>query len=180
MINLIKKKGINPQDKSVLYFPQWTRVQTTNVQSLAKRMARNSTFSVGEVGGMFQDFPDNIVDELLAGNAVEIAGLGTFKLKVQGKSSANIDEVTTRGCKISVVFEPAASLTSRLNDESEMIFVKVPTVAGVQDAEGTDDNTADDGEGTEGTDTEGTGTEGGGENTGNTGDGGGDLPVLEG
>ena len=25
VINLIKKKGINPQTKQVIYFPQWTR-----------------------------------------------------------------------------------------------------------------------------------------------------------
>jgi hypothetical protein len=30
MISLIKKKGINPQDKSMLYFAQWTRVSTVN------------------------------------------------------------------------------------------------------------------------------------------------------
>lgn len=30
MITLIKKKGTNPQDKSAIYFPQWTRVSTVN------------------------------------------------------------------------------------------------------------------------------------------------------
>ena len=38
MISLIKKKGINPQDKSTLYFPQWTRISTVNETLLAKRM----------------------------------------------------------------------------------------------------------------------------------------------
>ena len=42
MISLIKKKGINPQDKSTLYFPQWTRVSTITETQLAKRMARGS------------------------------------------------------------------------------------------------------------------------------------------
>ena len=67
MITLIKKKGINPQDKSTLYFPQWTRVSTVTETQLAKRMARGSTFSVGEVNGVFADFPQSIIDELLDG-----------------------------------------------------------------------------------------------------------------
>ena len=138
MISLIKKKGINPQDKSTLYFPQWTRVSTVNETQLAKRMARGSTFSVGEINGVFADFPQSIIDELLNGNAVSIDGLGTFKLKVSGKSQKEKKDVTSAGAKISVVFEPAAELTSRLNDEREFRFVEVPTAEGQQDAEGDD------------------------------------------
>lgn len=138
MISLIKKKGINPQDKSTLYFPQWTRVSTVNETQLAKRMARGSTFSVGEINGVFADFPQSIIDELLNGNAVSIDGLGTFKLKVSGKSQKEKKDVTSAGAKISVVFEPAAELTSRLNDEKEFRFVEVPTAEGEQDAEGDD------------------------------------------
>ena len=135
MISLIKKKGINPQDKSTLYFPQWTRISTVNETQLSKRMARGSTFSVGEINGVFSDFPQSIIDELLNGNAVKIDGLGTFKLKVSGKSQKEKKDVTTAGAKISVVFDPSAELTSRLNDEKEFRFVEVPTAEGQQDAE---------------------------------------------
>ena len=136
MISLIKMKGMNPQTKEVIYFPKWTRVSTVNETQLAKRMARGSTFSVGEVNGVFADFPQSIIDELLNGNAVKIDGLGTFKLKVSGKSQKEKKDVTTAGAKISVVFEPAAELNSRLNDEKEFRFVDAPTAEGQQDAEG--------------------------------------------
>ena len=43
--------------------------------------------------------------------------------------------MTSAGAKISVLFEPAAELTSRLNDEKEFRFVEVPTPEGQQDAE---------------------------------------------
>jgi len=109
-------------------------ISTVRETQLAKRMARGSTFSVGEVNGVFADFPQSIIDELLNGNAVSIDGLGTFKLKVSGKSQTDIKAVTTAGCKISVVFEPAAELTSRLNDEREFRFVERPTSEGEQDA----------------------------------------------
>ena len=135
MISLIKKKGINPQDKSTLYFPQWTRISTVTETQLSKRMARGSTFSVGEINGVFSDFPQSIIDELLNGNAVSIDGLGTFKLKVSGKSQKEKKDVTSAGAKITVLFDPAAELTSRLNDEKEFRFVEVPTPEGQQDAE---------------------------------------------
>lgn len=139
MISLIRKKGINPNTKAELYYPRWTRQTTVHELQLAKRMARGSTFSVGEVCGVFADFPQSIFDELLAGNAVEIDGLGTFKLKVNGKSQAKKEEVTSQGATISVVFEPSPELNSRLNDEKEFRFVEVPTKEGAQDAE-EDDN----------------------------------------
>ena len=145
MISLIKMKGMNPQTKEVIYFPKWTRVSTVTETQLAKRMARGSTFSVGEVNGVFADFPQSIIDELLNGNAVSIDGLGTFKLKVQGKSQPEKKLVTSAGAKISVVFEPAAELTSRLNDEREFRFVETPTAEGQQDADGSDDSGSTDG-----------------------------------
>lgn len=135
MISLIKKKGVNPQTKEVIFFPQWTRVATTHETQLAKRMARGSTFSVGEINGVFADFPQSIIDELLNGNAVKIDGLGTFKLKVSGKSQKEKKLVTSAGATVSVVFEPSAELNSRLNDEKEFRFVEMPTEEGQQDAD---------------------------------------------
>ncbi len=135
MISLIKMKGVNLQTKEIIYYPKWTRISTVNETQLSKRMARGSTFSVGEINGVFADFPQSIIDELLNGNAVSIDGLGTFKLKVQGKSQKDKKLVTSAGAKITVLFDPAAELTSRLNDEKEFRFVEVPTAEGQQDAD---------------------------------------------
>ena len=138
MISLIKMKGMNLQTKEVIYYPKWTRISTVNETQLSKRMSRGSTFSVGEINGVFSDFPQSIIDELLNGNAVSIDGLGTFKLRVQGKSQTDKKLVTSAGAKITVLFEPAAELTSRLNDEREFRFVEVPTAEGQQDADSGD------------------------------------------
>ena len=135
MIYVIRKKGINPQDKSTIYFPKWTRVSTVTEKQLAKSMARGSTFSVGEINGVLSDFPQSIIDELLNGNAVSIDGLGTFKLKVSGKSQKEKKLVTSASCKISVLFDPSAELMGRLNDEKEFRFVDMPTPEGQQDAD---------------------------------------------
>ena len=163
-ISLIKRKSINPLTKEDIYYPRWTRVSTVNETQLAKRMARGSTFSVGEVSGVMQDFPSHIIDELLDGNAITIAGLGTFKLKVSGKSQKEKKLVTSAGAKIAVLFEPDAELTSRLNNEKEFRFVEVPTEEGKQDAEEPEPGT-----------TEPTGEEPSGETPGGNG-GGGETP----
>ena len=158
MISLIKMKGVNLQTKEIIYYPKWTRISTVTETQLAKRMARGSTFSVGEINGVFSDFPQSIIDELLNGNAVSIDGLGTFKLKVQGKSQKDKKLVTSAGAKITVLFDPAAELTSRLNDEKEFRFVEVPTAEGQQDAEEGGDTPGGD---TPGGDTPGGDTPGG-------------------
>ena len=146
MISLIKKKGMNPQTKETLYYPQWTRIATTTKTKLAKIMARGSTFSVGEVEGTMTDFAQHICDELLAGNAVQIQGLGTFKLRVSGRSKEKMEEVTSQGAQISVLFEPDEELTQRLNTEREFQFVAKPTAEGEKDAEA-DDEAGDTGSG---------------------------------
>ena len=161
MISLLKMKGVNLQTKETIYYPKWTRIATVTETQLAKRMARGSTFSVGEINGVFADFPQSIIDELLNGNAVSIDGLGTFKLKVQGKSQPEKKLVTSAGAKITVVFEPAAELTSRMNDEKEFRFVETPTAEGQQDAEGE--------EGGEGGDNGGGSNDNGGDNGGGNG-----------
>ena len=135
MISVIKKKGINPLTKAALYFLQWTRVSTTQEKKLAKTMARGGTYSVGEASGVLLDFPEYIVDELLNGNAVSVDGLGTFKLKVSGKSDPDPEKVTTHGAKAFVVFEVDPALASRISNEAEFKVVTTPTPEGQKDAD---------------------------------------------
>lgn len=142
MITLIKKKGINPNTKEVLYYPQWTRQNTVSEKSLAKRMSRGGTYSVGEAMGVMVDFPAYIMDELMDGNAVSVEGLGTFKLRVNGKSHAEREKVTVAGVVAEIVFDPCADLLARIATESEFKFVDRPTADGEQDA--AEDETAAD------------------------------------
>ena len=137
VINLIKKKGINPQTKTTIYFPQWTRRSTDTAMELAEEMV-GSTYSPGEITGMLVDFPKRIVRSLMNGNAAKLPGLGTFKLKVQGKAKENIDDVTSAGCTVQVVFDVDPVLAAQLKD-AKFQFVPKPTAEGEQDA--TDDNT---------------------------------------
>ena len=156
VINLIKKKGINPQNKQVIYFPQWTRRSTDTAMELAEDMD-GSTYSQGEITGMLVDFPKRILRSLLNGNAAKIPGLGTFKLRVQGKAQAKEEDVTIAGCKASVVFDVDPALAAKL-EAASFTFVAKPTAEGEQDAA---DPTAGGGS-TQGGSTQGGGTQGGG------------------
>lgn len=136
LINLIKKKGVNPQTKTTIYFPQWTRRSTDTAMELAEDMA-GSTYSPGEITGMLVDFPKRIVRSLMNGNAAKLPGLGTFKLKVQGKAKEKAEDVTAAGCTVQVVFEVDSALAAQLKD-AKFQFVAKPTAEGEQDA--ADDN----------------------------------------
>ena len=136
VVNLIKRKGINPQTKQVIYFPKWTRRSTDTAMELAEQMD-GSTYSQGEITGMLIDFPKRILRSLMNGNAAKIPGLGTFKLKVSGKAKATADEVTTAGCKAQVVFDVDPVLAARLAD-CQFVFVQKPTAEGEQDVSGDD------------------------------------------
>lgn len=170
MINVIKKKGINPVTKEVLHWIQWTRVSTIGETALAKRMARGGTYSVGEASGVMLDFPQYIIDELLNGNAVSVAGLGTFKLKVSAKADADPEKVTTRGAKTSVLFEPDAELAARIETEAEFKVVTTPTSEGQKDADNATTPTTD-GEGGDNQQPAGGGGDNGGGNSGGNGGG---------
>ena len=166
MINVIKKKGANPITKQVLHFIPWTRVSTVVETALAKKMARGGTYSVGEASGVMLDFPQFIIDELLNGNAVRVAGLGEFKLKVSAKADPDPEKVSTRGAQVSVLFEADDELKSRLQNEAEFTIVTTPTPEGQKDADSAETPTGNEGETTgDNTQTDDDTTTGGG-NTG--------------
>ncbi len=132
VINLIKKKGINPQTRQTIFYPKWTRRSTDTAMELAEQM-NSSTFSVGEISGMLLDFPKCILRSLMNGNAAKLPGLGTFKLKVQGKAQAKVEDVTSAGCTVQVVFDVDPVLAAQLKD-AKFAFVAKPTAEGEQDA----------------------------------------------
>ncbi len=137
VINLIKKKGVNPQTKTTIYYPKWTRRSTDTAMELAEEMV-GSTYSPGEITGMLVDFPKRIVRSLMNGNAAKLPGLGTFKLKVQGKAQAKEEDGTSAGCTVQGVFDVDPVLAAQLKD-AKFQFVVKPTTEGEQDAG--DDNT---------------------------------------
>ena len=79
VVNLIKKKGVNPLTKQVIFFPQWTRRSTDTAMELAEQMD-GSTYSQGEITGMLIDFPKRILRSLMNGNAAKIEYMNAVRL----------------------------------------------------------------------------------------------------
>ena len=123
MISLIKRGRKDPNTKKHVYYPRWTSMGKISKTELAKIMRGGSTFSVGEVEGIMTDFSQHICDQLLNGKTVEIQGLGTFTLNVNGPSHENASQVTTEGLKVTMLFKPDKSLQQRLDTESEFQFI---------------------------------------------------------
>ena len=123
MISLIKRGRRDPNTKRYVYYPRWTSMGKITKTELAKIMRGGSTFSVGEVEGIMTDFSQYICDQLLDGKTVEIQGLGTFTLNVNGPSREQAAQVTTEGLKVSMLFKPDKELQRRLDTESEFQFV---------------------------------------------------------
>ena len=132
VINLIRKKGVNPQTRQTIFYPKWTRRSTDTAIELAEEMV-GSTYSPGEITGMLIDFPKRLVRSLMNGNAAKLPGLGTFKLKVTGKAQEKLEDVTAQGCTAQVVFEVDNALAAQLKD-AKFQFVTKPTAEGEQDA----------------------------------------------
>jgi hypothetical protein len=138
IINLLRKKGINPQTKETIYYLQWTRKETDTVIELSEEL-EDSTFSQGECVGLMIDFPKRIARSLIRGNAAYVQGLGTFKLKVSGKAKKKPEELTTKGCTVEVLFEVDDLFLAKLVGAKFKIVEKA-TSDGKQDEEDEENN----------------------------------------
>lgn len=124
MIDLIKRKGINPVTKKEIYYPQWIKNQDTDSIKIAKLIAKAGSMSAGMTTGVMLDFPIFLFDDLLDGKQIKVIGLGTFKLKVTGKAKSTPEEVTSRGIELDIVFEPDETAVAELRANAEYRFVK--------------------------------------------------------
>lgn len=87
----------------------------------------NGVFSKGTVKGVTTDMVGCLREMLLAGNKVEIDGLGTFFISLQSKSAASIDKFTSANIeKVNVLFTPSAELEDLVR---EAVFEQVTTRA---------------------------------------------------
>lgn len=136
MIDLLKVKGTNPQEKSDLYYLQFTRRATATTNQLAERMARgSSSYTKGEVAGVTLDLPNAMLDALLDGQAVTIDGLGTFKPRVSSQTDADPAKVTRASIKgVDIVFAPDTKLLADLTARAEFRIVQKATAEGEKDA----------------------------------------------
>ena len=99
----------------------YARVQINEVISTKKFVAHisdhNGVFSKGTVKGVTTDLVSCLREMLVAGNKVEIEGLGTFGISLSSEGADSMEKFTASNIKsVNLVFKPAAELQNLIKD----------------------------------------------------------------
>lgn len=130
------------EKKGTYYYAAYTRKGTSDTLRLSKEMReQSSSFTIGEISGVTLDLPATIKRALLAGQAVRIDGLGTFKPALHtDEIKQNPDDLRTSAIRIAGIhFAPDAEMLASLNREAKFEWVNASKADKEDDGSG-DDN----------------------------------------
>ena len=107
----------NPEDPEKAY----ARVQINEVISTKKFVGHisdhNGVFSKGTVKGVTTDLVSCLREMLVAGNKVEIEGLGTFGISLTSEGAESLEKFTSANIKaVNVVYTPSEDLQDLIQD----------------------------------------------------------------
>ena len=107
----------NPEEPEKAY----ARVQINEVISTQKFInhisEHNGVFSKGTVKGVTTDLVNCLREMLVAGNKVEIEGLGTFGISLTSEGAESLDKFTSVNIKaVNVVYTPSEDLQDLIQD----------------------------------------------------------------
>ena len=99
----------------------YARVQINEVISTKKFVGHisdhNGVFSKGTVKGVTTDLVNCLREMLVAGNKVEIDGLGTFGISLTSEGAESLDKFTSANIKaVNVVYTPSEDLQDLIQD----------------------------------------------------------------
>ena len=99
----------------------YARVQINEVISTKKFVGHisdhNGVFSKGTVKGVTTDLVNCLREMLVAGNKVEIEGLGTFGISLTSEGAESLDKFTSANIKaVNVVYTPSEDLQDLIQD----------------------------------------------------------------
>ena len=99
----------------------YARVQINEVISTKKCVGHisdhNGVFSKGTVKGVTTDLVNCLREMLVAGNKVEIEGLGTFGISLTSEGAESLEKFTSANIKaVNVVYTPSEDLQDLIQD----------------------------------------------------------------
>ena len=99
----------------------YARVQINEVISTKKFVGHisdhNGVFSKGTVKGVTTDLVSCLREMLVAGNKVEIEGLGTFGISLTSEGAESLDKFTSANIKaVNVVYTPSEDLQNLIQN----------------------------------------------------------------
>ena len=107
----------NPEEPDKAY----ARVQLNEIISTQRFInhisEHNGVFSKGTVKGVTTDMVSCLREMLVAGNKVEIEGLGTFGISLSSEGAESMEKFTASNIKsVNLVFKPAEELQNLIQD----------------------------------------------------------------
>ena len=111
-----------PRKKKIFGDEKWVASmvlkQRMSLDSLIKEVTSNTTGQAGEVSGMLRAYLGRIRAHVLEGEAVKIAGLGTFYPKVSVRYVETPEDVTVKNCikSITIGFRPETTLVKMVKE----------------------------------------------------------------
>lgn len=129
MIYLVRKKLFRTKEgMRQLYYAVQRTLQArggVSTEILARRMAKRTGMSEGNVNCVLVDLPKFIEEALASGESVTIKGLGSFNVAVTSEGFEHPDDVMPGKVQVSrIYFKPDRTLTQRLR--RNMSFYRYP------------------------------------------------------
>lgn len=112
---------INPQNKEEekKFYAQSSVNGSVSLDTLARRIAKASMATRGDVHGVLASLVDEIIESLEEGNSVKLGDLGTMRVSVSSTGSETKEDVSANNVKQTrIVYTPSTMLKARLNQIS--------------------------------------------------------------
>lgn len=91
-----------PTDKKspIRYYPRAVTLgRTVRLNYIIDKIKEQSSLSAGDVKSVLQNFIEKLKEQLLEGKAVNIEGLGSFRLSLKSKGEDTLKEVSAKSVK---------------------------------------------------------------------------------
>lgn len=129
MINVFKKPlpiALGEDAGKTVYYAAFSRKGTANSIDIATQMKEGSSaFTRGEIIGITMDLPARIKEAMLAGQAVHILGLGTFKPSLATAVQPTKEQLRTSHIHIKGInFQPESELIADLNAKAKFEWIE--------------------------------------------------------
>ena len=109
---------VNPikKDDPAKYYAQAEVSGDVTLETLARRIAKASMATRGDVLGVITSLVDEIIESLEEGNSIKLGDLGRMRVSLSSSGMEKADEVSARNIrKGKIIFTPSVMLKDRIN-----------------------------------------------------------------
>lgn len=117
-----KKDPFHP-DEPVKYYAQVVSSGVSDLDDLAERISKMSSFSPADTVGVTEAYLSEIPDELLNGQIVKLGRLGSLSIQVTSTAAASAEELGRKHISgVNIKFRPSKEFKQKVMDA---VFIKM-------------------------------------------------------